>query len=672
MSKSRIFMLNHDESASRADIIRLFTLIFALFSVVLFMPFIVSGKTFVYDFDGIKQHLIAYTYYGRLVREIFHTVFVNHKFVLPQFDLTIGYGSDIIQTLNYYCIGDPFAFFSFLVPESKTYAFYTAMNIVRLYCAGLSFIYLCAEFNQTKPIAVISGTFIYVFYLYAIINAVKHPYFLNPLVFFPLIIVGIERIIQSKSPKLFVFATSISAASNLYFFYMMTVLAAIFAIVRLIDLNGKNARSILKKIGSLMLFALLSVLISSVFFIPAAYAFLVDPRMGEFNFTLLYPRSHYLKIIFNLFSIREDFWMTFSFPLVVVLSWLSFFSKPNKQKSKTMTVLFVMCVIFLLFPIFGQILNGFSYATNRWNWAFTLLVAFMLVSEWENIVSKTLSKKLRFMLLFALACLLTLFLFHRVTKIRKLLTTSFFDCFLIQLALFVAFVFAQPKMSKKSCEKAFLVFICSFSVISGFFYYTKIGDNYIRKCLSSNEIKTIFANESSEIKTLTSDEKTFFRYVTNEIDPFLSDENISMISRIPSTGFYWTLMNSSIGEYHDFLALPIKQAFRYKNLDARAILTSLASVKYCLKNTNYPLPFGFEPTEHERIFRNTTSLPLGYTYDTFFLRSNVNALSPSQKEEVMLSSLIVDEQLALTVENHSMQFESIIISPELQANGGGD
>ena len=131
---------------------------------------------------------------------IFYNFFVGHSFLIPQWDFAIGEGSDILQALNYYVIGDPFAFFSFLFPSHLMYIYYSEMCIVRIYCAGLAFIYLCKGLGHSDKTPILAGAFMYAFCYWAFYNCARHPYFINPLVWFPLIIAGVEKIIQGKQP----------------------------------------------------------------------------------------------------------------------------------------------------------------------------------------------------------------------------------------------------------------------------------------------------------------------------------------------------------------------------------------------------------------------------------------------------------------------------------------
>ena len=108
------------------------------------------GKSLVWSHDGIPQHLNSLAYYGRYLREVLHTIFVEHKLELPMWDMNIGYGSDILTTLHYYVIGDPLTLLSVFVPADKTEVLYEVLIFLRIYLAGISFSIFCFYHKNPK------------------------------------------------------------------------------------------------------------------------------------------------------------------------------------------------------------------------------------------------------------------------------------------------------------------------------------------------------------------------------------------------------------------------------------------------------------------------------------------------------------------------------------------
>ena len=90
---------------------------FLIISLCVFSFFYLNEKTFIWAYDGIPQHFNALLYYREWLREIFSTLFTEHRIEIPMWSMDIGYGSDIITTLHYYVLGDPLTLLAALVPK---------------------------------------------------------------------------------------------------------------------------------------------------------------------------------------------------------------------------------------------------------------------------------------------------------------------------------------------------------------------------------------------------------------------------------------------------------------------------------------------------------------------------------------------------------------------------
>ena len=121
------------------DFYLLYTLAFFAVALALYLKFFANGKSLVWSHDGVPQHLNSLAYYGKYLRKVLHTLFIEYKLSLPLWDMHIGYGSDILTTLHYYVIGDPLTLLSVFVPASKTEALYAFLIFLRIYLAGIAF-----------------------------------------------------------------------------------------------------------------------------------------------------------------------------------------------------------------------------------------------------------------------------------------------------------------------------------------------------------------------------------------------------------------------------------------------------------------------------------------------------------------------------------------------------
>ena len=211
-----------------------YTILFILSGVLVFGHFPMAGKRMVWKGDGLSQHFTALCYYARWGRAVLKSILSGHP-EFPTFNLHIGYGSDLFTTLQYYVIGDPFSLPAVLVPQKYMLVFHDAMIPVRMYLAGICFDRYCRCMGHSDLTGNLCGTLVYVFCSFAMFG-MRHPYFLNAMIWFPLLLLGAEYIFRGGRGRLFTAAVFLSCISNFYFFYMLAAMIVIYAVWRAMDL----------------------------------------------------------------------------------------------------------------------------------------------------------------------------------------------------------------------------------------------------------------------------------------------------------------------------------------------------------------------------------------------------------------------------------------------------
>ena len=268
------------EDAKKRWYYLLYTITFCCTACCCFSWFLLSNRSLIWQMDGWSQHFKALVYYSAYLREILRNLVYEHSLVIPDWDFCIGEGGDILNALHYYVIGDPIALLSVFVPIRHMHYFYSFSCILRLYLSGIAFSELCFQTGRQNRRAILAGALAYSLCYWGILNAARHPYFLNPMIWFPLLILGIEKIIKNERPYLFIAMAAISAASNFYFFYMIVLLAVGYAVIRLVLLYGKEIRPMLSKLLYMGATALLGGCISAGILLPGMTMFLHDSRLG--------------------------------------------------------------------------------------------------------------------------------------------------------------------------------------------------------------------------------------------------------------------------------------------------------------------------------------------------------------------------------------------------------
>ena len=257
-----------------------YTILFIIVCLLVTPWFYLNQRTFIWHSDGWWQHYKALVYYSDYLKTILKNIFIDHSFTIPTWSFSLGEGNDILTTLHYYCIGDPFSIGCVFFNKSNMYIYYGFSILLRMYCSGLTFHLLVkgVRNEQDNIYAHLAGSLMYAFCCWNLYNLARHPYFINPLIYLPLLILGIEKIIKDDKPFLFIFAVIITTLSNFYFFYILALLTIVYLIIRLFYLHKNNILQIIQSFAKISLYTIEGCAIAAIIFLPLAYTFISNPR----------------------------------------------------------------------------------------------------------------------------------------------------------------------------------------------------------------------------------------------------------------------------------------------------------------------------------------------------------------------------------------------------------
>lgn len=600
-----------------------------MLAFVVYYPFIEQKKTLIYIGDGWAQHYKALIYYSEYLKSIFKNLFYNNSLVIPQWSFSLGEGADIIETLSYYVIGDPIAFMSVLIPKNQIYIFYNFSIILRMFLSGISFIYLCLYTKINNKYAILTGSLAYAFCFWNIFNANRHIYFLNPTIYFPLIIIGVEKIFNNEKPYFFMLMVFICAISNFYFFYNIVLLTIIYVSVRLLVTNRFDFKKSLHILLIIIKYSILGCLMASVLLLPNIRVLLSDNRANANNgIHFIYPLSYYIQLISTFLSTHREYWMCMGFASPCLIAMFLSLIKP--KNCKKLFILICISVLIILVPFFGQIFNGVSYISNKWSFAFALLIIYNLVFQWDKIDKE----RNKLIVLIVIAIVVS----GIVNQLQVQIIISYALCF-----LFLMTSFLDNKMILNNVLKSLIVIINV--IFIAYYEYTDIGNNYIS--LSTSISDDVMIEELSEAYTYNkyfADEKEFHRYSGSNLT-----QNASIISGTYSTDYYWSLPNRYTSDSRKKLELAEYSLYQFYEYDQRSTLYSLANVKYYItpKDCNNIIPSGFsyfKTFDSLDFYKNDNFLPFGYTYENNYSLENWQKLTALEKEEVMSEAVVLNKE----------------------------
>ena len=632
------------------DFYLLYTLAFFAVALALYLKFFANGKSLVWSHDGVPQHLNSLAYYGKYLRKVLHTLFIEHKLSLPLWDMHIGYGSDILTTLHYYVIGDPLTLLSVFVPASKTEALYAFLIFLRIYLAGIAFSRYSFYHKNSKQ-ATFMGTMIYIFAGWTIYAAMKHPYFSNPMIYLPLILLGIDKIYKKQKPYVFIGSVALAGLSNFYFFYMLGIFMVLYAIFRYFDLSAdRSIKNIGKWLGIFAVYSVIAVLIAAVILLPVILPVFGTDRFKAENYVpLFYDRIYYEKYLGCLIGENMIQWGVAGYTAVSLAGVFVLFSK--KKKYTALKAGFVLLNVFLLLPYAGHVLNGFSYVSNRWIWAYGMLIAYIFVKIYPELFALTLTEKRKVFVMLLIYCILALLPEAARTQ-RNLMAMV-----LLSLSTFTVLSFGNIFTRERNLTVMVAGFLIA-GILFNMHYQYSYEKDYLSEFTDSGE--ALEKLETGVDRTvLSTDDPSVYRYDQMDTN---SSENSSMQMGTNSTAYYFSVASSSIANFFDEMYLNTPWEQHYNNLDGRTILDRLASVKYFVvkKGKESDLPYGYSRLSGEAekngktylAYADEDALPLGYTYDSWISREDYDKMTVTEKQQALLQGVVLDDSSLPETETH--------------------
>ena len=360
----------------------IYTLLFIIIAFLAFFWFIVFGKTLIYKDDAYFQHYSFLVKLRRFVSDIVH----GNGISLWSWDT--GHGADTLGNFAF-VICDPFAYIAAAFKPEFIDVGYTISVVIRLYAAGLAMIAFL-RYRSKNFLQCIVGGVAYAFSSWAIGSGLAHDFFLNPLVFFPLIILGVDKIDRENKPFVFVASVFISLITSFYFSYMSALLAITYIIIKYFfeSQNRKIAADFFKRFFRFVLYAIIAVAIAAPVFIPVFYTLVHANKSSGADihfFLTLKGLLCYLPSFISNTEINGNYSLT-ALAMICLAMVPAAIIDYRKKINRFPSLMALICLVMAAFPIFGSIFNALSYSVGRWCY----MLAFFFV--WASVSALDLDK----------------------------------------------------------------------------------------------------------------------------------------------------------------------------------------------------------------------------------------------------------------------------------------
>ena len=367
---------------------------------------------------------------------------------------------------------------------------YSVLVILRMYCVGLAFIFYC-RYQKKQQFNTLLGAIVYTFCGFVLYAGIRHPYFTNAVILLPLNFIAVEKLLKENRKIFLIFMVFVTAVSNYYFFYMITIMNVIYATIKYIVEYNKGIKDLFKKIVTAIVCYIVGLLMASIILLPTIYAFLNSARIN-YEQTYLYSPNFYKSLFMGLICMRFSNWTVISISAIILLMIPILYTKLKEKESKTYASLFFVTTIMLFIPVVASAMNGFSFPSNRWVFSYSFILSYIVTICFDERLQYS-KKQIIIMAIFLLTyCIIGMY----VTRLKIKSNLDFYICMVISICLLFIIVLSNTKERQLKWFKRLLnhtniivvfLIICNIWVVS-FALYSQRGKGYVTEFVDNQSV----------------------------------------------------------------------------------------------------------------------------------------------------------------------------------------
>lgn len=613
----------------------IYTMLFLIIAIIVFGPFLLTGNSLIWNADGITQHLPALIQWHHDLQNFFF----DHQ-MPAAWDWNISLGQDYLQTFSYYVMGDIFTYPLIFIKATQIVSYYNIMIIIRLWLAGAALIYVAPRLTDHRfPNWILgAGGLIYTFSGFTAFIAFEHPFFINPLIIFPLLCWSLIRFIKKGGWKFLTIMVAWTLWNNFYFAFMLALATFLIWLWFLLTQPQFKKRTLLA-CGPIIL----GFFISAPLFLPSVLATLNAVRTNTIiaNGLIFYPINYYIALPGNLIGNESLplFWLSGGLSFISVVAVV--FSFTHFRQFKTYNLIWIVTIVGLCFPIFAAIFNGGTSPSNRWLLLISLPVALISMELLAHLDQLTM-KDLKISALLGGWATISLFISHNLNvnlNFGLLIACFFSGLFLLALSL------NRPIQIK---TKVWLLIMLSLGLSLLMLRNHATDYNPTTTSIVPHQtIKTLLKNQK-EFRTNDKDQpRIYIDQQLGNIEGIAPASNLPLVSGLNNIESYWSLQNKSTNQFLQGLQIQSSNPNDVVgNLDQRNLIFNILGVKNIWTNQSKNLP----KTYLENQEATTNQLSMGTSKDTYprlylpkytVSPQTYQQLTPTEKEATLVDSVVM-------------------------------
>ncbi len=641
-------------------------------AALLFLPFVVydHGYFFYYG-DFNVQQIPFYQMAHDCVRS--GNIFWNWNTDL---------GANFIGSYSFYVLGSPFFWLTLPFPSEAVPYLMAPLLVLKFACASAAAYAFLRRF--VRPNLALLGGLLYAFSGFSLYN-IFFNHFHEAIVYFPLMLLGLEWYMKDDRRGLFAVTVFLSALNNYYFFIGQVFFILIYWFVRLASGEWKLTFT---KFFWLFFEAVIGTAAAAVFLLPSFYAVTQNPRteniLAGWNMLLYNKPQRLLDVLHSFFfpqdiPARENFFPDSDNKWASMSAWLPLFgcsgviayfqSRKHSDWLHRMLIICFFCAVIPGLNAMFQLFNSMYYA--RWYYMMVLILVLATVKCFEEADQVPVNWKRAFGWTFGCTAFfaLTIGLLPKSwtpdeetgrIELGLMKLPGRFWLFVgiavicLALACLLVLLFRHERRLFPSWSVATT---CCVILLVGWYLVGlgKANSNFLSKFMRENALNT-----SIQLP----DDGQFYRVDFNE-----GMDNLGMFWHMPTIQAFHSVVPGSIMDFYSTIGVDRSVASRPDN--SHYALRGLTSVRWLFDYDNTEgLQGGKDPEKNAdkffinsktgatkmpgweyydtqngfQIFENKYYVPMGFTYDAILSRTDYDSKTNLSRELSLMKALVVEDK----------------------------
>ena len=649
-----------------------YSLLFALFFILVFSPFWFYGKAFLWSSDGTSQHLSELFFLKRWVRAVARNLRVG-KWEIPFWDLSVGFGQSTLGNI----IGYRMAYNIYaLLPDSALEAYLFVRVVLYLYFSGLSFMTYAGTRTRDRQ-SLLFGSLLYAFSGFMLYFSVRHFFFLDFAVGTPLLLLSVDQIFERKKSWLFIALIAIASLRGIYVMFMMTIPPVIYAVFHYFELSvdeRANCGGFFRILLRHVVHYVVAMGLAAIVIVPSLVQLFssartsaqkgVSPWHWNANVYL-----NFVRAIVDPEAISIQGYI--AMPGIAFIGIFYLIYSGRKRYRLVLGQLLLYAVVFLV-PFLTMLFSGLAGRTQRWCFIYSLLTSMAAALALPGLLEDD-GRGHRF----CLCAFLAYAALYMAVSIwtDKEVSISLLAA-MISAVLLLAVVYPKWGRRRKGLAVGWTVALLLVEMtVKSYVLYSPQYQNYISQHIDAGRVLGVATDNASDALEMAGDDG-LFRTEVLALPRSAKDlqGNYGARNNVNGISSYFSYIDARMANYsRDLGNAWQKTAFKIMDLDQRTVLNELAAVKYLatLENGLSRIPYGYEEVgsrpktlsngaeDTEHLFRNQYALPLSYAYDAWISREDYEALPINRREQSMLQGVVMDSELPL--KRAETTFDDVVI-----------